>query len=188
MTKHLSEVILMLISSPVLFDLAPVIPKPEILASKADLINRILREAYVKDEYRPAYVGAMMLALWQSRGELRKSPDFVLSDINAACEAAFAKGGKAELAKSLHIDEANEEGKPAKPYLTAIEDDYSRMIVGYRLSFQKASALTTALTLRQAIWRKEDPRWSACGIPSVFYTDHGSDFTSKHMEQISAWS
>ncbi len=58
------------------------------------------------------------------------------------------------------------------------------MIVGYRLSFQVATALTTALTLRQAIWRKEDPRWSACGIPSVFYTDHGSDFTSKHMEQV----
>ncbi len=94
--------------SGMVFDLAPVIPKPEILASKADLINRILREAYVKDEFRPAYVGAMMLALWQSRGELRKSPDFVLRDINAACEIAFAKGGKAELAKSLHIEEAND--------------------------------------------------------------------------------
>ncbi|MBV9688471.1 MAG: DDE-type integrase/transposase/recombinase [Ktedonobacteraceae bacterium] len=81
------------------------------------------------------------------------------------------------------LDEA---GKPAKPYLTAIEDDYSRMIMGYRLSFQPATALTTALTLRQAIWRKEDPRWSACGIPSVFYTDHGSDFTSKHLEQVAA--
>ncbi len=78
----------------------------------------------------------------------------------------------------LLLDEA---GKSAKPYLTAIEDDYSRMIVGYRLSFQVATALTTALTLRQAIWRKDDPRWSACGIPSVFYTDHGSDFTSKHF-------
>src|SRR5436853_140528 len=43
------------------------------------------------------------------------------------------------------LDEA---GKPAKPYLTAIEDDYSRMIVEYRLSFQAATALTTALTLR----------------------------------------
>ena len=80
----------------------------------------------------------------------------------------------------------DEEGKAAKPYLTAIEDDYSRMIVGYRLSFQPATALTTALTLRQAIWHKEDPRWSACGIPSVFYTDHGSDFTSKHLEQVAA--
>ena len=45
----------------------------------------------------------------------------------------------------------DEEGKPAKPYLTAIEDDYSRMIVGYRLSFQTATALTTALTLEQFV-------------------------------------
>lgn len=99
--------ILSLLSSPSLIDLAPVIPSPEVLASKADLINRILREAYVKDEYRPAYVGAMMLALWQSHGALRKDPDFVLRDVNAACEDAYSKGGKPELARSLHIDEAN---------------------------------------------------------------------------------
>src|SRR5258706_6361508 len=80
----------------------------------------------------------------------------------------------------------DETGTPAKPWLTAIEDDYSRMIVCYRLSFQESTALTTALTLRQAIWRKEDPRWHASGIPTVFYTDHGSDFTSKHMEQVAA--
>ena len=80
----------------------------------------------------------------------------------------------------------DEEGLPDKPWLTAIEDDYSRAIVGYRLSFQEATALTTALTLRTAIWRKEDPRWHTCGIPSVFYSDHGSDFTSKHMEQVAA--
>ncbi len=80
----------------------------------------------------------------------------------------------------------DETGKPAKPWLTAIEDDYSRAIVGYRLSFQEATALTTALTLRTAIWRKEDPRWHAYGIPTVFYSDHGSDFTSKHLEQVAA--
>lgn len=88
-------------------DLAPVFPKPEVLANKADLINRILREAHVKDEYRPAYVGAMMLALWQSHGRLRKDSDFILHDINAACEDAYSRGGKPELARSLHIDEAN---------------------------------------------------------------------------------
>jgi putative transposase len=83
----------------------------------------------------------------------------------------------------LLLDEA---GKPAKPWLTAIEDDYSRAIVGYRLSFQEATTLTTALTLRTAIWRKEDPRWHTYGIPTVFYSDHGSDFTSLHMEQVAA--
>jgi putative transposase len=80
----------------------------------------------------------------------------------------------------------DEHGQPAKLWLTAIQDDYSRLIMGYRLSFQKATALTTVLTLRTAIWHKEDPHWHACGIPSVFYSDYGSDFTSKHMEQVAA--
>jgi putative transposase len=80
----------------------------------------------------------------------------------------------------------NEVGKPARPWLTVIEDDYSRAIAAFRITFQEPTALTTALALRQAIWRKEDPRWHICGIPSVFYTDHGSDFTSKHIEQVAA--
>ncbi len=80
----------------------------------------------------------------------------------------------------------DEEGKPAQPWLTVIEDDYSRAIAGYRLSFEEATALTTALTLRTAIWRKEDSCWHVYGIPSTFYTDHGSDFTSTHMEQVAA--
>jgi putative transposase len=81
------------------------------------------------------------------------------------------------------LDEA---GKPAQPWLTVIEDDYSRCIASFRLSFQESTALTTALALRQAIWRKGEPQWQICGIPSVFYTDHGSDFTSNHMEQVAA--
>jgi putative transposase len=78
----------------------------------------------------------------------------------------------------------DETGKSARPWLTVVEDDYSRAIASFRLSFQESTALTTALAFRQAIWRKEEPHWHICGIPSVFYTDHGSDFTSKHMEQV----
>ena len=40
--------------------------------------------------------------------------------------------------------------------------------------------------MRQAIWRKVDPGWNVCGIPGVLYTDHGSDFTSRHLEQVGA--
>jgi putative transposase len=80
----------------------------------------------------------------------------------------------------------DERGQPARPWLTVIEDDYSRCIAGYFLTFSHPNALNTALTLRQAIWRKTDPRWRICGIPEVFYTDHGSDFTSYHLEQVSA--
>ena len=43
-----------------------------------------------------------------------------------------------------------------------------------------------SLALRQAIWRKDDPAWHVCGIPAVCYVDHGSDFTSRHLEQVAA--
>jgi putative transposase len=48
------------------------------------------------------------------------------------------------------------------------------------------SAIQTALALRQAIWRKPQAGWHICGIPQVLYTDHGSDFTSHHIEQVAA--
>ncbi len=78
------------------------------------------------------------------------------------------------------------DGKPGKPWLTVIIDDYSRAVPGYFLSFEDPSALHTSLALRQAIWRKEDARWNVCGIPEALYTDHGSDFTSRHLEQVGA--
>ena len=85
----------------------------------------------------------------------------------------------------LDIWLVTEDGSTARPWLTAIEDDYSRCIAGYDVTFEHPSVLNTCLTLRQAIWRKSDPRWSICGIPQIFYTDHGSDFTSNHLEQVS---
>ena len=74
-------------------------------------------------------------------------------------------------------------GKPARPWLTTVEDDHSRAIVGYMVFLGAPSALNTSLALRQAIWRKADPAWPVCGIPDVLYVDHGSDFTSLHLEQ-----
>lgn len=78
------------------------------------------------------------------------------------------------------------DGEVAKPWLTVVIDDYSRAVAGYFLSFEDPSALHTSLALRQAIWRKEDSRWIVCGIPDVLYTDNGSDFTSRHLEQVGA--
>jgi putative transposase len=78
------------------------------------------------------------------------------------------------------------DGPPVRPWLTVIMDDYSRAIAGFGLSFQAPSAIQTALILHQAIWRKPLPQWKILGIPEIFYTDHGSDFTSDHLEQVSA--
>ena len=89
-------------------ELRPSVPGPDVLAARADEINRLLRESSVNDRLRPAVVGACMLALWKSKGKLRKEPDYILSDINRACEQAFWDAKKPDLAKSLHVDEANE--------------------------------------------------------------------------------
>jgi putative transposase len=86
----------------------------------------------------------------------------------------------------LDIMLVRDAGKPSKPWLTVILDDYSRAVAGYFLSFEPPSAAQTALALRQAIWRKDDSRWHVCGIPEVLYSDNGSDFTSQHFEQVSA--
>src|SRR5699024_274853 len=63
-----------------------------------------------------------------------------------------------------------------------IMDDYSRAICGYMVFEGAPSAMNTALALRQAIWPKSDPAWSMCGMPDALYVDHGSDFTSHHLE------
>lgn len=82
----------------------------------------------------------------------------------------------------LLILDAN--GKPVRPWLTTVIDDYSRVLAGYLVFVGAPSALQTSLALRQAIWRKADPLWHVCGIPDVLYVDHGSDFTSHHIEQV----
>ena len=78
------------------------------------------------------------------------------------------------------------DGTPRRPWLSIIIDDYSRAVAGYFLTLSAPSAIQTALALRQAIWRKTQAGWHVCGIPQVLYTDHGSDFTSHHIEQVAA--
>ncbi len=80
----------------------------------------------------------------------------------------------------------DEKGNARKPWLTIIIDDYSRAISGFFLSFDAPCALHVALALRQAIWRKANHHWQVCGIPQVLYTDNGTDFKSKHIEQVAA--
>ena len=84
----------------------------------------------------------------------------------------------------LDIMVQGDKGLPERPWLSIIIDDYSRAVAGYFISFSAPSAVNTALVLRQAIWRKNEPNWPICGIPEILYTDHGSDFTSHHIEQV----
>jgi hypothetical protein len=89
-------------------EIRPSIPPMEVLAARADEINRLLRESRIKDEYRPAVVASVMLALWYSRGEIRRDSRYILSDINTACRDAFIRAGRNDLAHSLRVEEAND--------------------------------------------------------------------------------
>ena len=88
-------------------DLHPTVPPVEVLKARAEEINGLLRESGLKDDFRPAAIGAIMLALWKSHGDVRRDKQFILADINQACEQAFWDAGKPDLAKSLHVDPAN---------------------------------------------------------------------------------
>ena len=70
--------------------------------------------------------------------------------------------------------------------MTIVEDDHSRAVAGYAVFLGAPSSLNLSPALRQAIWRKTDPRWAVHGIPDVLYADHGSDFTSDHLAQVAA--
>lgn len=83
----------------------------------------------------------------------------------------------------LILDQA---GKPVRPWLTTVMDDYSRAVAGTMVFLGAPSILNTSLALRVAIWRKSDASWPVCGIPDVLYVDHGSDFTSDHLDQVAA--
>ena len=78
----------------------------------------------------------------------------------------------------------NDRQQPQRPWLTIIIDDCSRAICGYELSFLSPSAQKTSLCLRHSIWRKPNLQWPVLGVPEILYTDHGSDFTSQHIEQV----
>lgn len=83
--------------------------------------------------------------------------------------------------KVIHKDKIEEH-----PWLTIIIDDFSRCIMGFCLYTGAPSAMQTALALRKAIWYKQDKNWPVCGIPEILYTDHGTDFTSTHIEYVCA--
>ncbi len=73
-------------------EIRPSVPPVEVLAEKADEINRLLREADIKDEFRPSHVAAVMRALWRTRGDIRRDPRHILRDVDG---------------DSIRVDEAN---------------------------------------------------------------------------------
>lgn len=83
------------------------------------------------------------------------------------------------------VDDAHR--KPiGRPWITLAIDVYSRMIVGYYLSFDAPSETSVAMCVSQAILPKEewllahhvDAEWPVWGVPKTIHVDNGPDFRS----------
>lgn len=78
-----------------------------------------------------------------------------------------------------------------RPYLTLIIDRYSRLIVGFYVSFRDPSAHSVLQSLKRAILPKDDilkrypdikQPWPAFGIPELIAVDNGPDLQSVAVE------
>lgn len=81
-------------------------PSDSKLSYGANRLNEIFRECKIKDEYRPVYAAAFMLALWFD--DIQVSSKVILSQVNANIKQALIRAGKINLVNSLKVDEGNE--------------------------------------------------------------------------------
>ncbi|MDA8152965.1 MAG: DDE-type integrase/transposase/recombinase [Acidithiobacillus sp.] len=74
-----------------------------------------------------------------------------------------------------------------RPYITMAIDVFSRMVVGYYLSFDAPSVTSVGMCVAQAILPKEDwlvlhkvdTKWPVSGLMTTIHVDNGSDFRSE---------
>lgn len=73
-----------------------------------------------------------------------------------------------------------------RPWITLAVDVFSRMVVGYYLSFDAPSETSVAMCVAQAVLPKEewllshhvDAEWPVWGMPKTIHVDNGPDFRS----------
>lgn len=78
-----------------------------------------------------------------------------------------------------------------RPWITLAIDVYSRMVVGYYLSFDPPSETSVAMCVAHAILPKEEwlelhgvnAKWSAFGIMDTIHTDNGAEFRSGNFQK-----
>jgi putative transposase len=70
---------------------------------------------------------------------------------------------------------------PARVWITACLDEYSRSPAGFVVSTVNPNAWQIALALRHAILPKPDPMWPNKGLPQVIQPDRGMDFMSNAL-------
>ena len=82
-----------------------------------------------------------------------------------------------------------------RPILTIAIDTYSRMVVGFHLSFEEASYVSVMHCLRMALlpkrayleqYRLVQGDWPCFGVPVTLLLDNGKEFHSKHLLESAA--
>lgn len=78
-----------------------------------------------------------------------------------------------------------------RPWITLAIDVYSRMVVGYYLSFDSPSETSVAMCVAHAVLPKDewlllhkvDAQWPVWGIPRTIHVDNGADFRSNNFQK-----
>jgi len=92
------------------------------------------------------------------------------------------------LADIILVDEKSRE-PIGRPYLTIAIDVFSRMIVGYHLSFEAPSAVAVAMCIACSVLPKEnlliekgiEAEWPVWGFMDTLHVDNGADFRSEAL-------
>ena len=79
-----------------------------------------------------------------------------------------------------------------RPWITLAIDSFSRMIVGFHLSFDGPSTLAVGLCMYRVMSPKEDwlnafgiqALWPTTGRPYIVHADNGMDFRTKHLQFV----
>jgi putative transposase len=71
-----------------------------------------------------------------------------------------------------------------RPWITKIQDDHSRAIMGYYLSMDPPSSMSIASALYHAFLSKPQDWWTMYGLPGMIYIDNGRDWISRHIELV----
>lgn len=78
-----------------------------------------------------------------------------------------------------------------RPYITMATDVFSRMVLGFYLSFDPPGAISAGLCVAQAILPKEthlsrigvQGEWPCWGLPTVLHLDNAKEFRGKMLER-----
>lgn len=188
--------------------------------SAEGVIREIIQSFYLKPERpSPQKVVREVHRICDSRHIERPSPTAIRARINRIPEyERLKRRGQAELAKSkflptpgkfpgadyplavvqidhtpvdvILVDDVHR--KPIdRPWITVAIDVFSRMTVGYYLSFDAPSTTSVAMCLSHAMLPKEEwlllheieGTWPVWGRPHKVHVDNGPDFRSKSLRQ-----